>query len=145
MDFPKHEDGYGVVLEDARWARDAGERLYEMCYAVDSVLLDDAREWSRDFDLDEWSSTAEMFSDFVDDYENVQIYWGGIEGVLCDYLNERYFDGAEMFQVRDSCLYVAAADLTDNQIGTEYIDDIFAHDVFPLTGDLKTDWLDIRF
>lgn len=29
MDFPKHEDGYGIILEDAHWTRDAAEQLYQ--------------------------------------------------------------------------------------------------------------------
>ena len=145
MDFPKHEDGYGIILEDARWVRDAAEQLYQMAFSVDSVLVETAYEWANEFDADEWSSTEEMFVDFVDEYENIQTYWGGLDGALCDYLNERYFDGVEMFQDRDSCLYVTGKDLTDNQIDTDYVDDIFERDVFPLTGELPIGWLDIRF
>ena len=100
--FPKRKPsvaaGYGVYTDALEWMQDA-----------DQIFLGMASEAIRDeyfSRLEEKECTPDKFRVFLDCYYNEETENAGFVGAITDSINDRYFDGVEVFTSKGNCIYV---------------------------------------
>ena len=87
------EHGYGIDISETPYKNFFLEDLYNMVAADVPALLDGFNGF-EDFD----ENAFEYTSIYGDNY--------GIEALLADYLNEKFFPGYQFFKYEGGCLYV---------------------------------------
>ena len=149
MDIPHSEQGFGIDLDGAYWRLDAPEMLFREIRSGFTPHLEELVDGFIQSFGDDYDDEQELAEDFVSNYENDQTYWGGLEGLVADYLSERLFEDREIFQYHYSCLYVEADIIGNSAYGNLTQDDIaniFEEWVYPyLQEPVEVDWHRITF
>ena len=100
---------YGCEIIRSNYRDDVYETLARMLEENSSALLEEFEKYKKGNEGKPGFAMMdgeELFHAFVDEYESPDYSWADIEGAVTDLINEKEFDGRNVFECEFCCIAV---------------------------------------